>query len=111
MTIIDDLTAAPAAGGYAALADGTVIDLRHQQMDATGIPWEWTGQRDTTGQPLMRSWRRDLRGHFLPTISTLTAVPLQDLHDWHGPLHQMPARPTFTRPIRPTPADVFGGIS
>ncbi|MFB6776558.1 phiSA1p31-related protein [Streptomyces sp. NPDC056352] len=61
------------------LHDGVVFDLTVPHMDVTGIEWEWTGDRDEHGAPL------------LVALGSKHPVPLPDVYHDHGPL--IPIRP------------------
>ena len=68
--------------------DGTTFDLTVTYLDVTGIEWEWTGDHNAAGEPLMGATRRDS-----PLLDALL-VSLPDLYLWHGPLIPTPRKST-----------------
>ncbi|MFF0166731.1 phiSA1p31-related protein [Streptomyces prasinus] len=67
--------------------DGTDFDLTVTYTDVTGVEWQWSGQYNEAGEPLMGS--RDEYSHL---DSVLYSLP--DLYRWHGPLIPTPRRAT-----------------
>ncbi|MBL3664447.1 phiSA1p31-related protein [Streptomyces sp. M2CJ-2] len=70
------------------LHDGTVFDLGIAYADVTGIEWQWTGQHNQAGEPLMGSVPRGCSMPEGPLVS------LPDLYAWHGPLIPTPRKAT-----------------
>lgn len=60
--------------------DGTVFDLNVTYADVTGIEWEWTGEHNEQGEPLMGSVQHGT------TLPGKPFVSLPDLYAWQGPL-------------------------
>jgi hypothetical protein len=78
------------------LHDGVSFDLALAHMDVTGVEWEWTGDRDENGAPL------------LVALGSKHPVPLPDVYHDHGPLIPMSPRPTaaqYRAAIDPNYAD------
>ncbi|MET8113727.1 phiSA1p31-related protein [Streptomyces prasinus] len=68
------------------LHDGTEFDLTVTYTDVTGVEWQWSGQYNAAGEPLMGS--PDDRTTLLHPV--LYSLP--DLHATHGPLIPTPRK-------------------
>jgi hypothetical protein len=62
--------------------DGVEFDLTVPHMDVTNVEWEWTGNRDENGAPLLLA------------LGSRTPLPLPDVYHDHGPLIPVSPRPT-----------------
>lgn len=62
------------------LHDGIVFDLTVTHTDVTGVEWQWSGDYNTDGEPLMGAPERG------SVILQPALVSLPDLYRWHGPL-------------------------
>ncbi|MGW9245815.1 phiSA1p31-related protein [Streptomyces badius] len=65
------------------LHDGVVFDLTRSFVDVLGVEWEWRGQRNDAGEPLLVS----------PGLPD-SPVPLPDVYRDHGPLIPISPRPS-----------------
>ncbi|MFD5940210.1 phiSA1p31-related protein [Streptomyces griseus] len=65
------------------LHDGVVFDLTRSFVDVIGVEWEWRGQWNEAGEPLLVS----------PGLSE-SPVPLPDVYRDHGPLIPISPRPS-----------------
>ncbi|NEA52351.1 phiSA1p31-related protein [Streptomyces sp. SID10815] len=65
------------------LHDGIPFDLTRLYADVTGVCWQWTGQHNAAGEPMMRSHTEDRE----------TDISLPDLYASHGPLIIIATRP------------------
>ncbi|GGS41143.1 hypothetical protein F2B00_03205 [Streptomyces parvus] len=65
------------------LHDGIEFDLTRSFVDVVGVEWEWRGQRNVAGEPLLVS----------PGLPD-SPVPLPDVYRDHGPLIPISPRPT-----------------
>ncbi|NUV65725.1 hypothetical protein G6W57_01165 [Streptomyces sp. CAI-121] len=63
--------------------DGVVFDLTRSFVDVVGVEWEWRGQRNEAGEPLLVS----------PVLPE-SPVPLPDVYRDHGPLIPISPRPS-----------------
>ncbi|WP_432053662.1 phiSA1p31-related protein [Streptomyces sp. bgisy022] len=70
------------------LHDGVVFDLAVTYTDVTGVEWQWTGDRNAAGEPLMGATMRG-SSFFQPGV-----LSLPDLYAWHGPLIPTPRKAT-----------------
>ena len=66
--------------------DGTVFDLGVTHTDVTGVEWQWTGQYNEQGEPLMGAPERG------STLLEPVLYSLPDLYATHGPLIPTPRR-------------------
>ncbi|MGW1154543.1 phiSA1p31-related protein [Streptomyces rubiginosohelvolus] len=65
------------------LHDGIEFDLTRSFVDVVGVEWEWRGQWNEAGEPLLVS----------PGLPE-SPVPLPDVYRDHGPLIPISPRPT-----------------
>ncbi|MFC9987805.1 phiSA1p31-related protein [Streptomyces globisporus] len=63
--------------------DGVVFDLTRSFVDVVGVEWEWRGQWNEAGEPLLVS----------PGLPD-SPVPLPDVYRDHGPLIPISPRPS-----------------
>lgn len=70
------------------LHDGIVFDLGVTHTDVTGVEWQWSGDWNDAGEPLMGSPERG------SVILRDALVSLPDLYAYHGPLIPTPRRAT-----------------
>ena len=56
------------------LHDGIAFDLDGDFADVTGVVWSWTGDWSPAAEPMLR------------TDAPVMALPLPDVHHYHGPL-------------------------
>lgn len=68
--------------------DGIVFDLAVTYRDVTGVEWQWTGDRNTAGEPLMGATMSG-GSFFQPGL-----LSLPDLYAYMGPLIPSPSRAT-----------------
>ena len=68
--------------------DDVVFDLDVTHTDVTGIEWQWSGDWNEAGEPLMGAPARGSHRLEMPLYS------LPDLYAWHGPLIPTPRRAT-----------------
>ena len=86
-------------------------DLSITYLDCTGVEWHHTGIRSDRGFPLMQSTVRDLPGQRPCGRYEQAPVPLDEVHEWHGPLVPMAPSPShlsawLTHPTGRTPEAV-----
>ncbi|MFF6966210.1 phiSA1p31-related protein [Streptomyces anthocyanicus] len=70
------------------LHDGVVFDLTVTHTDVTGVEWQWSGDWNQAGEPLMGATAQG-SVIFLPPL-----ISLPDLYLWHGPLIPTPRKAT-----------------
>lgn len=70
------------------LHDGIVFDLTVTHTDVTGVEWQWSGDYNDAGEPLMGAPDRG------SVILAPALVSLPNLYRWHGPLIPNPRRAT-----------------
>lgn len=70
------------------LHDGVVFDLTVTHTDVTGVEWQWSGDWNQAGEPLMGATEQG-SSIFLPPL-----ISLPDLYLWHGPLIPTPRKAT-----------------
>ena len=70
------------------LHDGIVFDLDVTHTDVTGVEWQWTGEYNPAGEPLMGSVQPG------GTLPEGPPVSLPDLYAYHGPLIPTPRKAT-----------------
>ncbi|MER5843262.1 phiSA1p31-related protein [Streptomyces prasinus] len=69
------------------LHDGTTFDLGITYVDVTGVEWQWSGEYNEAGEPLMGS--RDEYARLAPPLCSLP-----DVYAYHGPLIPTPRKAT-----------------
>ena len=68
------------------LHDDVIFDLTVTHTDVTGVEWQWSGDWNQAGEPLMGAIEQG-SVIFLPPL-----ISLPDLYLWHGPLIPTPRR-------------------
>lgn len=68
------------------LHDGIEFDLTRCFVDVAGVEWEWRGERNEAGEPLLVS----------PGLPE-SPVPLPDVYRDHGPLIPISPRPSASQ--------------
>ncbi|MFF8100088.1 phiSA1p31-related protein [Streptomyces sp. NPDC016640] len=68
--------------------DGTTFDLDVPHLDVTGTEWQFIGQYNDAGEPLMGSVPHGCSMPEGPVVS------LPDVYAWHGPLIPTPRKAT-----------------
>ena len=68
--------------------DDIVFDLTVPYADVLGVEWQWSGELNAAGEPLMGSMTPD------STMPRGPLVSLPDLYLWHGPLIPTPRKTT-----------------